>query len=321
MRHAPGHVGRAHPAGLARRDRPGLRRGQRRDPAPRRHRSRRRRWPTSTARPPRTRRCARSARLSGDERWERLAAELRERLGALGPEAMAVEPDGTIVAGRRLAARLAAVGGRARRTRARGRRRAAVRARRAHATSACARCRATRPCSAPACYHRGSVWPFDSWLGWGGLRAAGREAEAERVRTGVLAALERARPRARALRGRRRRRRSRRVPLANRVQAWTVGARWALEQPLGRPRLSAAVRGPSHAIRQRVVTASGWSRDRCRPSQAWRDLERRGWSCAAASRPCWPSSVTDATFGRARQRVRRARATRTGAEPVSTVVV
>ena len=23
-------------------------------------------------------------------------------------------------------------------------------------------------------YHRGSVWPFDSWLGWGGLRAAGR---------------------------------------------------------------------------------------------------------------------------------------------------
>ena len=29
-------------------------------------------------------------------------------------------------------------------------------------------------------------WPFDSWLGWGGLRAVGRAAEAERVRTGVL---------------------------------------------------------------------------------------------------------------------------------------
>ena len=40
-------------------------------------------------------------------------------------------------------------------------------------------------------YHRGTVWPFDSWLGWGGLRAAGRLEEAERVRTGVLAALER----------------------------------------------------------------------------------------------------------------------------------
>ena len=43
----------------------------------------------------------------------------------------------------------------------------------------------------PHAYHRGSIWPFDSWLGWGGLRAAGREAEAERVRTGVLAALDR----------------------------------------------------------------------------------------------------------------------------------
>ena len=39
-------------------------------------------------------------------------------------------------------------------------------------------------------YHRGAIWPFYSWLGWGGLRAAGRPAEAERVRAGVLAALE-----------------------------------------------------------------------------------------------------------------------------------
>jgi glycogen debranching enzyme len=74
-------------------------------------------------------------------------------------------------------------------------------------------------------YHRGTVWPFDSWLGWGGLRAAGRLDEAERVRTGVLTALERLghahelymvdddlRPH----------------PLSNRVQAWTIGARWAL---------------------------------------------------------------------------------------------
>jgi glycogen debranching enzyme len=75
-------------------------------------------------------------------------------------------------------------------------------------------------------YHRGSVWPFDSWLGWGGLRAAGFDAEAERVRTGVLAAIDRLglwpelyavgaggpEP----------------IAIANRVQAWTVGAAWAL---------------------------------------------------------------------------------------------
>ena len=84
------------------------------------------------------------------------------------------------------------------------------------------------PVFGPLHYHRGSVWPFDSWLGWGGLRAAGRAEAAERVREGVLAALDRlgrfpelyavtpegdVEP----------------IPLANRVQAWTVGARWALE--------------------------------------------------------------------------------------------
>jgi len=31
----------------------------------------------------------------------------------------------------------------------------------------------THPQFGPAAYHRGAVWPFDSWLGWGGLRAAG----------------------------------------------------------------------------------------------------------------------------------------------------
>src|SRR3954447_11580202 len=39
------------------------------------------------------------ARLSGSKRWEELAAELRERLGSLGPEAMAVEPGGAVVPG------------------------------------------------------------------------------------------------------------------------------------------------------------------------------------------------------------------------------
>ena len=78
----------------------------------------------------------------------------------------------------------------------------------------------------PQSYHRGSVWPFDSWLGWGGLRAAGHAEAAERVRQGVLAGVERighypelyavtdAGPEV--------------ATLSNFVQAWTVGAVWAL---------------------------------------------------------------------------------------------
>jgi glycogen debranching enzyme len=76
-------------------------------------------------------------------------------------------------------------------------------------------------------YHRGTVWPFDSWLGWAGLRAARRAAEAERVRTGVLEALQRlgGAPELYAVDADR----PRQVAIANRIQAWTVGARWALE--------------------------------------------------------------------------------------------
>jgi glycogen debranching enzyme len=78
----------------------------------------------------------------------------------------------------------------------------------------------------PQSYHRGSVWPFDSWLGWGGLRAAGHAEAAERVRRGVLAGVERighypelyavtdSGPEV--------------ATLSNFVQAWTVGAVWAL---------------------------------------------------------------------------------------------
>jgi glycogen debranching enzyme len=80
----------------------------------------------------------------------------------------------------------------------------------------------------PAAYHRGSIWPFDSWLGWGGLRAAGQAEAAERVRTGVLRALERL-GRAPELYAVDRAGGLQRIPIANRVQAWTVGARWALE--------------------------------------------------------------------------------------------
>ncbi len=72
-------------------------------------------------------------------------------------------------------------------------------------------------------YHRGAVWPFDNWFAWGGLRAAGHEEAAERVRAGVrrsLATLGRypelyAVDTAGAVVP---------IPLANRVQAWTVGA-------------------------------------------------------------------------------------------------
>lgn len=83
------------------------------------------------------------------------------------------------------------------------------------------------PLFAADAYHRGAVWPFDSWLGWSGLRAAGHTETAQRLRRGILAGIEAIgqapelfavgpdgpQP----------------IPIANRVQAWTVGARWALE--------------------------------------------------------------------------------------------
>jgi glycogen debranching enzyme len=165
-------------------------------------------------------------RLSGEDRWERLAAELRERLGALGPEAMAVEPDGTIVegAGSQLGWLLwaDALDGPARE---------------AAAERLCSpdvltdfglrTLSSDSPVFGPGFYHRGSVWPFDSWIGWGGLRAAGRAEEAERVRTGVLAALEQL-GRAPELYAVSVAGDVEPVPLSNRVQAWTVGAAWAL---------------------------------------------------------------------------------------------
>ena len=78
-------------------------------------------------------------------------------------------------------------------------------------------------------YHRGSVWPFDAWLAWGGLRAAGRAREAERVRAGTLDALRRLgdAPELYAVTGDPPA--PERVALANRVQTWTIGARLALE--------------------------------------------------------------------------------------------
>ena len=97
------------------------------------------------------------------------------------------------------------------------------------------------PQFAPAAYHRGAVWPFDSWIGWGGLCAAGREEEAEQVRTGVLEALERLglAPELYAVTDEG----PERVPIANQIQAWTVGARWALENRWDGRRLPGHGRG------------------------------------------------------------------------------
>jgi glycogen debranching enzyme len=82
------------------------------------------------------------------------------------------------------------------------------------------------PCFDPQSYHRGSIWPFDSWLGWGGLRAAGHAEAAERVRQGVLAGVERIGhyPELYAVTANG----PEVATLSNFVQAWTVGAVWAL---------------------------------------------------------------------------------------------
>jgi glycogen debranching enzyme len=93
---------------------------------------------------------------------------------------------------------------------------------------------AEHPQFTPEAYHRGAAWPFDSWLGWGGLRASGRQTEAERVRQGVLAALQALgdAPELYAVTDDG----PRRIPIANRVQAWTIGAQVALERSWdGRP--------------------------------------------------------------------------------------
>jgi glycogen debranching enzyme len=84
----------------------------------------------------------------------------------------------------------------------------------------------THPQYAPGAYHRGAIWPFDSWLGWGGLRAAGR-AEAAVVRRGVLEAVEAVggAPELYAIGADG----PEPIAIANHAQAWTVGARWALE--------------------------------------------------------------------------------------------
>ena len=82
---------------------------------------------------------------------------------------------------------------------------------------------AEHPAFFSSAYHRGGIWPFDNWIGWLGLQAYGEHEAADRVRNGVLEAL--------ALLGRYPELYAvtpsgtlESIPIANRVQAWTVGA-------------------------------------------------------------------------------------------------
>jgi glycogen debranching enzyme len=167
------------------------------------------------------------AALSGERRWAgeatRLSAAIEE---ALDPETLAIAGDGERVAG--AGSQLGwllwadALPGRARE-------RAADRLSRPDVLTpwGLRTLSSKHPLYAPDAYHRGAVWPFDSWLGWGGLRASGRRDAAEELRRGVLDAIE-AIGRAPELfavgpAG------PEPVSIANRLQAWTVGARWALE--------------------------------------------------------------------------------------------
>ena len=217
-------------AGLARRRRAGRGPSEgRRDRAARRLRARRRRWPTPTPRRWPTLPCCALARLDPGAGWEARAAALRAVVSA-ALRAGRARPRGRWHGPCRAPARSSA--GCCGRARSRTTAAAAAAERLCRPDVLCAHGLRTlsseHPAFRPDAYHRGAVWPFDSWLGWGGLRAAGRAAEAELVRAGVLGALDRlglapelyAVGRDGALAP---------VPVANRVQAWTVGARWALE--------------------------------------------------------------------------------------------
>jgi glycogen debranching enzyme len=167
------------------------------------------------------------ALLSGEESWNQAAAELTETVGgAFDPETIAIDANGRKVpgAGSHLGWLLWAEA-----LPPAGRKPAAERL--------CHPDLLTRwglrtlsvehPLYAPDAYHRGAIWPFDSWLGWAGLRAAGRTTVAEELREGILAGIEAIGPAPELFavgpRG------PEPIPIANRVQAWTLGARWALE--------------------------------------------------------------------------------------------
>ena len=205
--------------------------GRRRHPATRRHRAdraaRRRRLPggrrggarcTDVARP--RRRLARARRRAARPSLRRLRAARRRRLadGARGARHAGRR--------RRLTARVAAVGPSARWRRRDARRRAALGARRADgAWPADPVQRPLRLLSRGLPPRRGVAVRQLARLG---RLARGRPAgRSERVRSGVLATLERL-GRAPELYAVTRAGELQPIAVANRVQAWTVGARWAL---------------------------------------------------------------------------------------------
>jgi glycogen debranching enzyme len=167
------------------------------------------------------------AALSGDDRWARRADELAERIEAdFGPEIMALEGDGRPVpgAGSQLGWLLWAGAVRGAVAGALGERLAQPDLLTRYGLRTLS---SAHPRFDPHAYHRGSIWPFDSWVAWGGLRAAGRAKEAEAVRTGVLRGLDSftGAPECYAVTAAGE---LEQIEIANRVQAWTVGARWAL---------------------------------------------------------------------------------------------
>ena len=131
----------------------------------------RRRWPTSTRRRSRTRRCGRSAHGRRPE-WARRAASCASGCRRSGRDVMALEAGDVPVpgAGSQLGWLLWAD---ALEPEAAG----AAAARLCEPdilTAFGLRTLAASDADVRAdAYHRGAVWPFDSWLGWGGLRAAG----------------------------------------------------------------------------------------------------------------------------------------------------
>ena len=159
--------------------------------------------------------------------WRERAAALRSRIGEVfGPDVMAVEPGDVVVpgAGSQLGWLLwagAFEGGAARAVAER------LTAPDVRTPFGLRTLSSEHPRFLPHGYHRGAIWPFDSWFGWGGLRAAGFTDSAEQVRSGVLAALDEL-GKAPELYAVTTAGQLEPISIANRVQAWTIGARSAL---------------------------------------------------------------------------------------------
>jgi glycogen debranching enzyme len=185
--------------------------------------------------------------LSGEERWSGAAARLATAIGeAFDPETLALAGDGERVpgAGSHLGWLLwadALPGA------ARGQ--AAERLCRPDVLTpwGLRTLSSEHPLHAPDAYHRGAVWPFDSWLGWGGLRAAGWLETAEELRRGILAAIESVGQAPELFAAGRDGPEP--IPIANRVQAWTVGARWALEREWDGRAPALFEQGPGSAVK------------------------------------------------------------------------